>query len=100
MTRAFAGARVGAVVLLTLAAASAASAEVLVRWDRDTIPPPASLGLESVVVPAGNRTLVRRALDLGYRVFLEAEAARLETVAPPAGNVAGVFVSGEGTGAR
>jgi hypothetical protein len=73
---------------------ASARAEVLVRWDRDQAPPPDTLGVSTLVIPAKNKAAAQRALDQGYAVVLEVEAAGLAAFAPPAGRVAGVIVKG------
>jgi hypothetical protein len=82
-------------IVLLLLAATGLSAEVLVRWDRDAIPSPGSLGISTIVIPAKNEAAVRDALRRGYRVFLEVDAARLGTLRLPPGNVGGVLVTGK-----
>jgi hypothetical protein len=77
-----------------------ARAEVLVRWDRDQAPPPDSLGVTTLVIPAKNKTAAQRALEQGYSVVLEVEAPALATFAPPAGRVSGVIVKGTATRAQ
>jgi len=69
-------------------------ADVLIRWDQNQIPSPASLALASVVVPAVNAAAVRSALDQGYRVYLELEGATLPSSAAAADGIAGVVVGG------
>src|SRR5688572_4447734 len=75
--------------------ATTASAEVLIRWDQDSIPPPSALGVTTVVVPAGNAALVRTALGRGYRVLIEVEAPVPSGFTPPAEGLAGVLVNGD-----
>ncbi len=50
-------------------------AEVLVRWDRDQVPSPDSLGVSTLVIPAKNKAAAQRALEQGYSVVLEVDAA-------------------------
>ncbi len=69
-------------------------ADVLVRWDRNQIPSPASLAVGSVVIPSANAVAVRSALDQGYRVYLELEGAALPRSAASAEGIAGVVVRG------
>ena len=76
-----------------LCAAAPARAEILVRWDQPDVPPPAALGLTTLVVPAGGEGRAR-ALAQGYRVYLEVESAALAGFVPPAGPLAGVLVKG------
>ena len=85
--------RVAAALLWCLAAAATAHAEVLFRWDRDAIPPRESLGIETVVIPAGNDALLRSARAAGYRVYVEVAAASLARWIVPAG-IDGVVVKG------
>jgi len=68
-------------LLLLLCAATAARAEVLIRWDRNEVPAPASLGISTLVVPGTNKAAVRSALAHGYRLFVEIDAAALTGVA-------------------
>ena len=91
--------RVLIAVLLILAFGVGADAEVFVRWDRDQVPSPQSLGIQTLVVPAKSAAL-RSALDQGYRVFLEVDAAALAAFVPPAKGVAGVVVKGQATPAQ
>jgi hypothetical protein len=77
---------------------ASARAEVLVRWDRDQVPSPDTLGVSTLVVPAKNKAAAQRALEQGYAVVLEVEAAGLAAFAAPAGRVTGVIV--KGTAAR
>ncbi len=69
-------------------------AEVLVRWDHNQIPAPASLGIPTIVIPAASPAAVRSALAQGYRVYLELDASALSTFVPPADAIAGVVVNG------
>jgi hypothetical protein len=70
-----------------------ASAETLVRWDFERIPPPQALGITTLVVPAAKPAAIRAALEQGYRVYVEIEAASAGTFKPAAG-IAGVVVKG------
>ena len=76
-----------------LCTVASACAEILVRWDQPDVPPPAALGLTTLVVPAGGEGRAR-ALAQGYRVYLEVESAALSAFVPPAGPLAGVLVKG------
>jgi hypothetical protein len=82
-------------VLLFLCGAGAARAEVLVRWDRDRMPAPESLGLTTLVVPAANGAAVKSALAQGYRVFLEIDASTLTAATALPDGAAGVVVRGK-----
>ena len=75
-------------------------AEVLVRWDRDQAPSSDSLGVSTLVIPAKNKAAAQRALEQGYAVVLEVDAAGLAAFAPPAGRVSGVIVKGTATRAQ
>ena len=77
-----------------------ARAEVLVRWDRDQVPSPDSLGVSTLVIPAKNKAAAQRALEQGYSVVFEVDAPALATFAPPAGRVSGVIVKGTATRAQ
>jgi hypothetical protein len=79
---------------------ASARAEVLVRWDRDQAPPPDSLGVSTLVIPAKNKAAAQRALEQGYSVVLEVDAPALAAFAPPAGRVTGVIVKGTATRAQ
>ena len=79
---------------VALCAASQARAEVLVRWDQPDVPPPAALGVFTLVIPAESGEARARALAQGYRVYVEVEAAALPGFKPPAGPLAGVLVKG------
>lgn len=70
------------------------AAEVLVRWDQDSIPSAQSLGISTVVVPAKNTALARNALVQGYRVLLELDASELPAFTPPVKGLAGLVVIG------
>lgn len=89
--------RVAVVLLACCGPGRSAHAEVLIRWDQPQIPSPLSLGISTVVVPAGN---VRSALAAGYRVWVEVDASALAGFTPPAGDIAGVAVNGEATAAQ
>jgi hypothetical protein len=73
-----------------------ASADVLIRWDQDSIPSPQALGISTVVIPASRPAAVRAALGQGYRVHVEIAVADAATYAPIAGT-AGVIVRGAST---
>jgi hypothetical protein len=72
-------------------------ADVLVRWDQDQVPSPASLGISTLVVPAKNSAAIQNAGTQGYGVYLEVEASALAGFTPPAGPLAGVVVKGAAT---
>jgi hypothetical protein len=75
-------------------------AEVLVRWDRDQVPSPDSLGVSTLVIPAKNKAAAQRALEQGYSVVFEVDAPGLAAFVPPAGRVSGVIVKGTATRAQ
>jgi hypothetical protein len=84
------------VLLLWLLSCATSSADVLVRWDQDQVPGPDALGLSTLVVPAKNVALVKTAIGLGYRVYLE-----VDQNAPPAiAGVAGLVVTSAASAAR
>jgi hypothetical protein len=83
---------IGLSLLLSLAAH--AEAEILIRWDQNQIPSRESLGIQSVVIPAGNASAIQAALTQGYRIFLEVDAATLAGFKPAVENLAGVVVKG------
>lgn len=85
--------------LLLLCLGVTAHAEVFIRWDREQVPSPQSLGISTLVVPAKSAA-VRSALDQGYRVYLEVETGALATFVPPARGLAGVVVKGQATPAQ
>src|SRR6476661_4928558 len=87
-------ARACAAIALLLLPVVTLHAEVLIRWDQNAIPSPASLGIATVVVPAGNTAALRSAVEQGYRVFVEVEPAALARFVPPAGGITGVVVRG------
>jgi hypothetical protein len=70
-------------------------AEVLVRWDQEQIPPPESLGISRVVVPATQTAAVQNAIRQGYRVYVEVEASGVSGFIPAAEGLAGVVVKGQ-----
>jgi len=70
-----------------------AHAETLIRWDFERIPPREALGIVTLVVPAAQPDAIRTALEQGYRVYVEIEAAKAGTFTPIAG-IAGVIVKG------
>ena len=92
----------GALASLLLVAGVSASvqAETLVRWDRERVPSPESLGLSTLVIPATNAAAVRNALAHGYRLYLEVDASALAGFIPPRAGVAGVVVKGAVSPAR
>ena len=79
---------------------ASARAEVLVRWDRDQVPSADSLGVSTLVIPAKSKAAAQRALEQGYAVVLEVDAAALAAFAPPSGRVTGVIVKGKATSAQ
>jgi hypothetical protein len=83
-----------ALVLWSVVFSGTLRADVLIRWDRDLIPSPASLGISTVVVAVKNDPAMRSALAQGYRVYLEVEASALATFVAPEGAIAGVVVKG------
>jgi hypothetical protein len=84
---------IAAVLALLIFGPAGAAAEVLIRWDQDSIPPPQALGITSVVIPARRPGAARAALSLGYRVLVEVAAADAAGYAPIQGT-AGVIVKG------
>jgi hypothetical protein len=86
--------RVFVSLLLLLCAASAARAEILIRWDRNEVPAPESLGISTLVIPSTNKAAVRSALAQGYRLLVEIDATTLTGVDLPEG-LAGVVVRGQ-----
>jgi hypothetical protein len=92
--------RVLFVLLHLLGSAAPGHAEVLVRWTQADVPPPQTLGVPVLVVPAGNPATVRQALTQGYRVYLEIDAGALATFAPPAQGLSAVVVKGKATSAQ
>jgi len=62
-----------------------AHAETLIRWDFERIPPREALGIVTLVVPAAQPDAIRTALEQGYRVYVEIEAAKAGTFTPIAG---------------
>lgn len=79
---------------LWLFAGGTVHAEVLIRWDQQQIPSSVSLGISTVVVPAANAVAVRSALEQGYRVYLEIDAAALPGFVGAENAIAGVVVKG------
>lgn len=92
--------RAFASLLLGAAVSASVQAETLVRWDRERVPSPESLGLSTLVVPAANAAAVRNALAHGYRLYLEVDASALTGFIPPGAGVAGVVVKGAVSPAR
>jgi hypothetical protein len=82
-------------VLALVSSAGAARADVLIRWDRDSMPSPQSLGIATLVVPAKSSTAVRNAISQGYRVFVEIEASAVAGFASRDGDVAGLVITGK-----
>jgi hypothetical protein len=82
--------------ILAIATASGASAETLIRWDLDRLPPQAALGVTTLVIPAAQPAAIRAALEQGYRVYIEVEAKAASTFKPIPGT-AGVIVKGAPT---
>jgi hypothetical protein len=91
--------RVWFALVLCVLVSTTARAEVLVRWDQDQLPPPESLGVSSIVLPASNAALVKTAIALGYRVYLEVEA-KPAAASSPNGAVSGLVVKGSPSAAR
>lgn len=83
-----------AALLLVCCLASSAWAEIVVRWDREQMPSPESLGISTLVVPAYSPA-VQNALRQGYRLYLEVEASRVARFYPPSRDLAGVLVKGK-----
>lgn len=86
-----------AVLALTvlLLAAPDAGAEILIRWDRDRIPPAQVLGVSTIVVPASAEHAIAGASEMGYRLLLEVDGGALARfVLPSRDAVAGVVVKG------
>jgi hypothetical protein len=79
--------------ILAMGGASEASAETLIRWDLERIPPTQALGITTIVVPATQPAAIRTALEQGYRVYVEIEAASAAGFKPIAGT-AGIIVKG------
>jgi hypothetical protein len=102
--------RVFVSLLLLLCAATAARAEVLIRWDRNEVPAPESLGISTLVVPGTNKAAVRSALAHGYRLFIEIDATTLTSGASDHGptrkdtdlpeGLAGVVVRGQASASQ
>jgi hypothetical protein len=87
--------RCGAYALLFwLVSCATSGAEVFVRWDQDQVPPPESLGITTLVVPASNGALVKAAIASGYRVYLEIDQKSAPSATAPNGRVAGLVVKG------
>ncbi len=72
---------------------------MFVRWDQNQVPPPQSLGITTLVVPASNAALAKAALAAGYRVYLDVDQKAASGAAPIAG-VAGLVVRGSAPAAR
>jgi hypothetical protein len=79
--------------VLAVVCPAALEAEVLIRWDQDRIPPPANLGVTTVVVPAANTAAVEQALAQGYRVLLEIDVTSFSGVIPA--GLAGIVMKGK-----
>jgi hypothetical protein len=84
----------GVALALLLMTAAGVHAEILVRWDRDDIPPVEALGISTVAIPADRPAAVKRALSLGYRVFVEVSATMRAADVPGLRGAAGVVVTG------
>jgi hypothetical protein len=82
---------VAAAVLLVPAGTRA---EVLVRWTEAQVPSRQSLGIETLVIPAGNGAAITDAIDKGYRVFVAIEGTKLAGFAPAPRKIAGIVVEG------
>ena len=83
------------VLVISLIAATPGAGEVLIRWDQGDVPSAASLGISTIVIPAGNAHALRRAVALGYRVYVEVAVRALSAFVPPAEGLAGVVVRGQ-----
>ena len=88
-------ARLGLLTILAFVvlASRIANAEILIRWDLASIPPPQALGISTIVVPAAQAQGIKQALAQGYRVYVEIDAAAAASFSPLEGT-AGVIVNG------
>jgi hypothetical protein len=100
MAAAFVRSLVSVSLLCGFVLTASVRAEVLVRWDRDQVPSPDTLGVSTLVIPAKSKAAAQRALEQGYSVILEVDAPALAAFAPPAGRVSGVIVKGTATRAQ
>jgi hypothetical protein len=87
-------------LFLWLLSCATGGAEVFVRWDQDQVPPPESLGLTTLVVPATNGALVKAAIASGYRVYLEIDQKSASSLPASKGGVAGLVVKGSVSAAQ
>jgi len=81
------------ILALVVLASRNADAEILIRWDLASIPPPQALGISVIVVPAEQAQGIKQALAQGYRVYVEIDAAAAASFSPIEGT-AGVIVNG------
>ena len=80
-------------IVALLAVSHGASAEVLIRWDLSSVPPPQALGISTLVMPVAQEQGIKQALAQGYRVHVEIDTAQAATFSPIEG-IAGVIVKG------
>jgi len=85
---------VAAFLLFCVCGVPPVHADVLVRWDQPRVPSRESLGISSLLIPAANPEAVREAINRGYNVYVEVEAAQLAGFAPTSERIAGVVVNG------
>ena len=82
-----------AILAILALTARSAGAEVLIRWDQASVPPPQALGISTLVIPAVQEQGIKQALAQGYRVYVETDAAGAARFSPGDG-IAGVIVKG------
>lgn len=82
-------------LVLLVCSTRLALAEVFVRWDLNQVPSPQSLGISTLVVRGANGKTIKAALARGYRVYVEADAAK-PGPAPAGASMAGVIAPKHG----
>jgi hypothetical protein len=87
-------------LLLLLGLPASVDADVLIRWDQEHVPSRESLGVRTLVLPEKNSAAIQNALDQGYALYLEVEAAALARLTPPAERLAGIVVKGAASSAQ
>jgi hypothetical protein len=81
-------------ILTLVSSVTAASADVLVRWDQRQPPSKQVLGIGTIVVPETNAGAMRQAIAEGYQLYVEVDGARLSGFTPVSTSLHGVIVTG------
>jgi hypothetical protein len=84
-----------ALLLICLLPLAAVRSEVFLRWTKDSVPPAASTGIQTLVVPWNAETLIRNGRRLGYRIYAEVSVGEASAVAQakPGKELAGIILN-------